>query len=191
MRRLDIAGRMFGRLVAIRFIAKHATTEKWECACACGKMVIVRKNNLLSGNTSSCGCARPIPTVRARKHGFTAADSPFRKTYFVWFQMIGRCTKTHYKSYPEYGGRGISVCRAWFSFENFVGDMGTAPLGLSIERINNDGNYEPNNCRWATMKEQSRNKRPRRYHRRPEHCVSTQLVSKGSEGAEITIERIE
>jgi hypothetical protein len=158
----DIAGEKFGRWTVLSFalLRKGASGNKgafWWCQCACGEMRVVEGSQLRKGNVKSCGCLRkdhPNHTT----HGFT--NSP---TYRVWTGMMGRCEVPGAVNRPRYGGRGIKVCERWHKFENFLADMGKRPDGLTLDRINNDGNYEPGNCRWATWSEQQRNK-PRRTH---------------------------
>src|SRR5262249_21392685 len=115
---------------------------------------IVRGTNLRFGSSISCGCVR---RERTTKHGL--CDS---RAYHCWKNMKRRCSNPEHPRYPDYGGRGISVCEDWLSFENFFADMLDAPAGLSIDRINNDGNYEPANCRWATPSMQIANQRRRK-----------------------------
>lgn len=129
---------------------------RWDCRCDCGKEVTVRQSMLVAQQTKSCGClARDLSVARSTKHGMFGTPE-----YHAWTHMKGRCNSPSHSDYRNYGGRGISVCPAWQSFENFLADMGLRPSPQhSLDRINNDGDYEPLNCRWATVIEQSRNRR--------------------------------
>jgi len=138
----DITGQRFGRLVVTGCNSSKRGGGTWICLCDCGRNKIVDANSLKSGHTQSCGCLR---------HGLC-----FTPTWWSWVGMTARCRNQNRKAY---GGRGISVCDRWLKFENFLSDMGERPLGHTIDRINNDGDYEPGNCRWATAKQQSENKR--------------------------------
>lgn len=123
--------------------------------CKCGNAFAVSERSLRSGNTKSCGCSRHehLKTGNAhRRHGMS-----FTKTHRIWQGMIQRCTNEKAISFPNYGGRGISVCERWRKFDDFLADMGECPEGHSIDRIDNDRNYEPDNCRWADRRTQSEN----------------------------------
>ena len=153
-------GDRFGKLVAMNFKrGSKFTPRMWACICDCGNTSIVRSTNLHSGNTRSCGCDSSRVTTeknRFRTHGMSRT-----RTYRIWRNMHTRCYYKNSRTY--YGNRGIIVCERWFKFDNFLKDMGKCPENRSIDRINNDGNYEPGNCRWATATQQANNKRkPRR-----------------------------
>ena len=123
----------------------------WTCRCRCGKTTVVLEASLLSGNTKSCGCVHNKP----RKHGMCQSY-----IYKIWAGMLSRCNRPNHVSYHNYGGRGIRVCHRWEKFENFYKDMGDRPSkNHTLERLNNDGNYDPKNCVWATYTEQGQNKR--------------------------------
>ncbi len=151
-------GERYGRLIVTgTVVAGPGEYRKIECRCDCGNVVNVYPYSLPNGNTKSCGCLKGH-ALRKDGHGLTKT-----KEYRAWGHMWSRCTNEKVKSYRYYGGRGISVCDRWASFKNFFEDMGKSPSGAhSIDRIDNDGNYEPGNCRWATVKEQRRNKRDNR-----------------------------
>jgi hypothetical protein len=157
MKFIDLTGKKFNKLKVTRYIGKTKRgISRWLCLCACGNKTIVNSDSLKNGNTKSCGCLYK-GNDNAFKHGHTAPKT--FKTYHSWDDMIKRCNNPKNKYYKNYGGRGISVCERWLRFENFLEDMGKCPKGLSIDRINNNRNYYKENCRWATTKEQNRNKR--------------------------------
>lgn len=130
----------------------------WACVCACGSKLDVRKAYLTSGDTASCGCLRRENTSNLKRGHSLAHSSP---TYDIWVLMRQRCNNPRATSYAHYGGRGIKVCERWSSYEAFLQDMGERPEGLTLDREDVDGNYEPSNCRWATWQVQNTNKRPR------------------------------
>ena len=159
---IDLTGQQFGRLTVIAIAPKRGRRTMWQCQCSCGQRAIVGSSMLINGTydpirgqrtTKSCGCLRS-EFARQVKHGQYGTP-----TYQSWRSMMKRCYQPRNISYPNCGGRGITVCEQWHDFTNFLADMGTRPAGKTIDRINNSGNYEPGNCRWATPKEQSQNSR--------------------------------
>lgn len=152
-------GEKFGQLTVIRKARAEirpngARRACYRCECRCGQQVTARADNLRSGNTSSCGCLRA-----EIEHGH-CRQSVKSRTYASWNMMLQRCTNPKATGYALYGGRGITVCDRWRTFDLFLEDMGERPPGTSIDRIDNYGNYEPANCRWATPSQQTHNQRP-------------------------------
>lgn len=167
--RIDLTGRVFGRLTVVRLDRLVPGHAYWFCLCKCGAVKSIIGQCLKDGRAKSCGCLRKeITAIRHTTHGHTV-NRGTTKTYRCWYAMKDRCYNPNNTHYARYGGRGIAICDRWrAAFQNFLDDMGESPNGLSIERINNDGNYEPCNCRWATMLEQSLNKKPHARERRIE-----------------------
>lgn len=153
---IDLTGQRFGRAVVLGPLPKTNKFARWACQCDCGQLFATISINLRSGVTKSCGCLRRELQLH---HGHNRRDerSP---TYHSWSGMISRCENPGNSAYKKYGARGISVCKRWHSFENFLEDMGERPSDKTIDRYpDGAGNYELANCRWATIGEQARNKR--------------------------------
>ena len=149
---IDIAGQTFGHLTALKPSALRSDNKVvWLCICACGTVTTVRGVYLRNGHTRSCGC---------RRGGYKEAPFSGTATYGTWRKMHERCSNPKAQNFKWYGGRGVKVCDRWDDFENFLADMGERPDGLSIDRIDPEGNYEPSNCRWADRHTQRINRRP-------------------------------
>jgi hypothetical protein len=158
---IDLTGQRFGKLVVIKradWIKTKTNGANWLCRCDCGNEKIVASSYLFKGHTKSCGCY----SFRWKENIIRHNSQEHRKLFAVYRNIIKRCYDKNFKQYKDYGGRGIIMCDEWLkNFEKFYSwaiNNGYRKE-LSIDRINNDGNYEPNNCRWATIKEQSFNKR--------------------------------
>jgi hypothetical protein len=168
VRLLDLKGQRFGRLVVLSRAHNHGKRVAWHCQCDCGQTVVVPTLRLRSGATQSCGC-RAADASRANLQAAHAACldhghcvGGHTPTYTSWVDMRSRCENSSVKQYADYGGRGISVCERWQSFENFLADMGERPPGRTLDRIDNDGHYEQGNCQWATRRMQQNNSRRNR-----------------------------
>lgn len=160
--KIDLAGRIFGRLHVIEDVGVNKNGKfLWKCVCDCGNEKIALSQPLLDGRTQSCGCLHKEQlTERLTKHGLTKVGKR-HPLYLTWAGMKQRCYNPKSLAYDRYGGRGIKVCDRWLnSFPNFLQDMGEKPSKHhSLERDDNDGDYSPKNCRWATLDIQSKNKR--------------------------------
>lgn len=167
-RLIDLTGKRYGRLVVLERCetVKHGDHVKWLCQCDCGNMAKVRSNSLRFGNTLSCGCLKIDHAMKHveehTKHGLSG-----ERLYAVWKSLVSRCTNPNNERYKDYGGRGITVCKQWLhdyeSFRKWAFETGYDTAAkrnvCTIDRINNEGNYEPSNCRWVDMKVQCANRR--------------------------------
>ncbi len=153
---IDLSGKKFNQLTVIRIDGKDAWGKyRWLCQCACGNKTTVIATHLKNGHTKSCGC---LAKHNRKTHGHLC-NRKMSTTYNSWSHMIQRCTNIRNKDYDCYGGRGITVCKRWRKFENFLADMGKTPKGYQIDRIDNNIGYHKTNCRWTTAKNNCRNRR--------------------------------
>lgn len=168
---INIIGKKFNKLTVISKEPKNKLGEvRWLCQCECGNKTIILSYYIRKGITRSCGCLmKELAKIRKTTHNFSRTS-----TYHIWQAMKNRCENPKSSMYKYYGGKGIKVCERWNTFTNFLTDMGERPIKKSIDRINNDGNYEPGNCRWATNFEQSRNTNRNHiiFHNGKSHCLS-------------------
>lgn len=153
---LDLVGQKFGKLTVIKLSHFNKYRQLcWVCLCDCGNKKIITGSNLKS-KTRSCGCIKK--EGNRKTHGFR-----YTRIYGIWSGILKRCSDKNHKRYKDWGGRGITVCNKWLTFEGFYEDMGSGYReNLSIDRIDNNANYCKSNCRWATIKEQNRNQRSNR-----------------------------
>lgn len=162
-KRIDISGQKFGRLTAIEYShTNEAKKAVWRCLCDCGNTHYVTAKDLRSGNTKSCGCAKVERATRLKYKDGRRKE----RLYVVWNTMLKRCYCTTSKTYKNYGGRGITVCDEWHDYPRFREwaynngyDEAAPKWECTIDRIDNNGNYEPSNCRWVDMSVQRKNKR--------------------------------
>lgn len=164
MKLIDLTGEKFGRLTVIKRNGSRYKVPLWECICECGNTCYVVSKSLLNGSTRSCGCYRHQCERENLLKSRTTHGQSRTRLYRTWVNMLARCSNQNEPHYPDYGGRGITVCNEWRDYEVFskwAHNNGYSDT-LTIDRINVNGNYEPSNCRWTTMAVQNRNKRTTR-----------------------------
>lgn len=153
---IDLTGKKFGRLTVVELASKNKRgVYYWLCRCECKNTKVIRGGHLREGIIKSCGCLRKeLTKQRQTTHGMLNTSE-----YKIWLGMKTRCSNKNTIGYKDYGSRGITVCERWLKFENFFEDMGERPQNKTLDRINNNSEYSKMNCRWATWKENNRNRR--------------------------------
>ena len=151
---VNIAGKIFNNLTALEYIFSKNNKQYWLFKCECKKEKTIRKDRVTGGIVKSCGCKNKNTRFQIT-HGVPNED----RTYRSWCKMKSRCLNKNHNDYNNYGARGIKVCDRWMKFENFWEDMGERPSKMTLDRVDVNGNYEPNNCRWATNEQQYNNTR--------------------------------
>ena len=166
-------GKRYGRLILLEYAGIRKANRYFKCRCDCGNEKVIALSSLIQKATKSCGCLH-------REFVFIHGLSKTR-TFKTWDSMLQRCNNPKNRSFKYYGAKGITFCERWLFFENFFADMGTRPIGTTLDRIRNDGNYEPSNCKWSTRKEQARNRRSNVLinHNEKTKCMSAWAEEKG------------
>lgn len=170
----DRIGQQFNLLTIVSYTSATNAEKncRYQCICICGKWHSVRCSNLVNGSVKSCGCLLVTPHNKGSNPHIGTVE------YNAWKAMRGRCSNKDSRDYHRWGGRGISVCKRWEnSFSLFLKDMGLRPSkGHSLDRIDNNGNYKPSNCRWATKAQQNRNQRKRKNHAQKKACLNCGIM---------------
>lgn len=165
---IDLTGKRFGRWSVIKFDKLENHTAFWLCVCDCGTEKSISGSSLRTGNTKSCGCWRKDKALEIRHTPYTELHRNNHRIYNIWLKMQNRCYSENFKQYHNYGGRGITICNEWLGDDGFVSFLNWSLShgyqdDLEIDRINNDGEYSPDNCRWITHKQQQNNRSNNRY----------------------------
>jgi len=157
---LELSGKVFNRLTVLKqVVLPNQQQRNWLCRCKCGVEKVIGAKEITKGRTKSCGCLWRESAAKTCIERNTTHGGSKTLLYGVWVSMLNRCRNPNVEAYPRYGGRGIKVCKRWLKFENFKKDMGNPGEGLTLERVNTNGNYEKSNCIWTTYKEQNSNRR--------------------------------